>query len=82
MTTSEHILHQVQAAFALLFPDEVIGPESDFFALGGDSQALVGLCCALEEKLGREVHPTLVLYAPSVVDLATALADVGAEARN
>ncbi len=61
------------ALFQQLFPGSEITEESDFFDLGGDSLALVTFCSDLEGKLGREVHPTLVLLHPTVIDLSEAL---------
>ncbi|WP_072901173.1 phosphopantetheine-binding protein [Cognatiyoonia sediminum] len=59
--------------FEKLFPGEVVEAESDFFDLGGDSLALVALCAELEESLGRDVHPSIVLNHPTVQELAAAL---------
>ncbi len=70
MSTSEKTSQQVVAAFQECFPDDAVDLESDFFDLGGDSLALVSLCASLEARMGFEVHPSKLLYYPTVEELA------------
>lgn len=57
-------------AYAQVFKEESIENDSDFFDLGGDSLSMVALCTFLEGRLDCEVHPSLLLYHPTVEELA------------
>ncbi|SFA90666.1 enterobactin synthetase component F [Poseidonocella pacifica] len=50
--------------------DGGIGPETDFFAAGGDSLSAVRLSLRVEEETGRDPGLGLILEAPVVADLA------------
>lgn len=73
MSTSDSISQQVIKAFKECFPNDSIGPESDFFDLGGDSLALVSLCTSLEAELGFEISTHTILYYPTVEELVAAI---------
>ena len=60
-------------AYRQVFPDEAVNTDSAFFDFGGDSLSVVALCALLEKKLGQEVHPSLVIYFPTVEALAKEL---------
>lgn len=78
---NDTLLGHVTEVYRLVFPDEAIDIESDFFDLGGDSLSVVTFCALLEERLGREVHPSILIYHPTVEDLALELtAQASAEA--
>lgn len=67
---ADDVLGHVIDAYRQIFPDDAIDTESDFFDLGGDSLAVVSFCACLEEKFGREIHPSIIIYFPTVEDLA------------
>lgn len=71
--SKETILGHVIDVYRQVFPEDVIDTESDFFDLGGDSLMVVTFCALLEEKLGREVHPSMLIYFPTVEDMAQEL---------
>jgi acyl-coenzyme A synthetase/AMP-(fatty) acid ligase/acyl carrier protein len=52
---------------------EPIGPEADFFDLGGDSLAAIQAAAALEEELGFECPPETIFEHPSIRELAAAI---------
>ncbi|MEP2783901.1 MAG: acyl carrier protein [Pseudoruegeria sp.] len=70
MSTFDQIQQLVITVFQNRFPNEDIVLESDFFDLGGDSMTLVELCTALEEKLGIEIAPSILLFHPTVEEFA------------
>ncbi|MEO0752483.1 MAG: phosphopantetheine-binding protein [Pseudomonadota bacterium] len=70
---NEILLANVTEVYRMVFPDEPIDIESDFFDLGGDSLSIVTFCALLEERLGREVHPSLLIYHPTVETLTLEL---------
>jgi thioesterase domain-containing protein/acyl carrier protein len=49
---------------------ETIAPDSDFFALGGDSLLAVGLFLEIEREWGRNFPITTIYDAPTVAELA------------
>ncbi|SFK75055.1 Acyl carrier protein [Shimia haliotis] len=73
MSHSETALSLVLDTFASVFPNTKILPDSDFFDLGGDSLDLVTLCDRLERLSGCELHPSSLLYHPTVSELAAEL---------
>ncbi|RKE93751.1 acyl carrier protein [Sulfitobacter guttiformis] len=73
LSTFDHIIEQVIVAFQECFPDVAINRQSDFFELGGDSLAVAGLCVSLEARFNTEIHPSSVLYHPTVEELAYAV---------
>lgn len=75
-------LRLITDAFAAVFPDAALTPESDFFALGGDSIRAVELALALERALGKPVHPAILIHDSRIVDLAVALGSGGSAAQN
>jgi acyl-CoA synthetase (AMP-forming)/AMP-acid ligase II/thioesterase domain-containing protein len=62
----------------LLGHDVVLGRDSDFFALGGDSLGLLALCERIEQAAGRPITVPELLAAPTLREQALLL-DGGAE---
>ncbi|WP_404955625.1 amino acid adenylation domain-containing protein [Streptomyces sp. 147326] len=52
---------------------DLIGPDDDFFDLGGDSFTALRTIRALERELGRDIEVTVLYTYPTVASLATAL---------
>jgi FkbH-like protein len=69
------------AAFSETFPEALIHPDSDFFALGGDSLRIHALCAAVERHAGVAPAPVDVLEAPTPLALARYLARRGTAVR-
>ncbi|KPA23245.1 enterobactin synthase subunit F [Shimia sp. SK013] len=63
----------VTAAYRRAFPDEIISEDSDFFELGGDSLTVVSMCAYIEELVGFTLPPSILMYQPTVAELANAL---------
>jgi thioesterase domain-containing protein/acyl carrier protein len=53
-----------------------IGPDENFFDLGGDSLRAIQMCIDVEAATGRQLPITLLFEAPTIAQLATA---IGAE---
>ena len=62
------------AAIVLDAPPAQIDPTATFVRLGLDSMMLSNMVGALEERLGREIEPTLVDECRTIRDLARRLA--------
>ncbi|MDQ6841675.1 MAG: phosphopantetheine-binding protein, partial [Actinomycetota bacterium] len=66
-----------QQAIAALWREilelEDLGPEDDFFELGGDSLAAVRMLAAIEDRLLTQIDFVAFLDAPTVASLAAAL---------
>ena len=52
-----------------------IGPEDDFFELGGDSIQAIEAMSIIEAALGAEISPALFFTYPTPAELAEVLAD-------
>jgi enterobactin synthetase component F len=63
----------------LLEVDGVLGPEDDFFALGGDSLSAVQLMIAIRQHWGRDPGLAALFDAPDIAGLAARI-DAAAEA--
>src|SRR5690606_13766300 len=50
-----------------------VGPDDDFFSLGGDSLLAVEMLLELEQELGRKIPLALLLEASSVTDFSRLL---------
>lgn len=50
-----------------------IGPDENYFDLGGDSYQAIQILAALRERLGRDIPMKLLLEAPTIALLAAAL---------
>ena len=72
--TPDIIQALVMDVYRHIFPDDSIDTDSDFFDLGGDSLSVVTFCALLDEMLGQEVHPSVIIYFPTVEDLTQELA--------
>lgn len=64
---------QVADVFAAILAAGAVGPDTDFFAAGGDSLSAVDLLARLSAALGRSVPQRLLLEHPTVGGLAAAL---------
>ena len=73
MSTSDSVLDHTIEVSRQVFPEDQIERDSDFFDLGGDSLTIVTFCALLEEKLGTEVHPSMIIYYPTAEELAEEL---------
>lgn len=67
---SEALPAAAQAAAAL---GQHLDLDADFFALGGDSLAALGILASLEDELGRRLPLQLMQEHPSIASLARAL---------
>lgn len=54
---------------------EDVGPQSDFFQLGGDSLQMMTLLFRISQDIGMELDPGTVFDNPTVAQLAAALAN-------
>ncbi|RLS35195.1 MAG: amino acid adenylation domain-containing protein [Planctomycetota bacterium] len=66
---------EIRAAWQRVFGRIDIGPDDDFFAIGGHSLVALRLVAGLGATLGRRVPVSLVFEAPTVVAQARALGD-------
>ncbi|MBH0781765.1 non-ribosomal peptide synthetase [Nocardia bovistercoris] len=64
--------HAIGAVFAEVLGVDAVGPEDDFFALGGTSLMVFTLRTALAERLGLHVEPRALFAASTVRALASA----------
>jgi acyl carrier protein len=53
---------------------DTLHPQSSLVAAGMDSISFIRLVAELENRLGRDIDPTLILDTPTIGDLARALA--------
>lgn len=73
ISAMDQMIGRLTAIFERVLLHAPIGPEEDFFELGGDSVAAVAISLEIGEALGREVPITAVFAAPSVARLAATL---------
>jgi amino acid adenylation domain-containing protein len=66
--------HQIAAMWEMLFGVSPIGAYDNYFDLGGDSLLAAELVAMLEETCGCVVSPAVLLEAPTVAELAIAIA--------
>ncbi|MGC8468652.1 MAG: alpha/beta fold hydrolase [Acetobacteraceae bacterium] len=71
----EELAATLTAIFERVLARSPVGPEEDFFELGGDSVAAVTISAELGAALGREVPITALFAAPTVAALVAALSD-------
>ncbi|MBW1600719.1 amino acid adenylation domain-containing protein [Streptomyces sp. JJ66] len=79
-------LPPLQAALAEVWEEVLgtapIGPDDDFFELGGDSLSAVRLAAACRARLGGDIHQSALFRTPTVAGLAAQLdGTAGAAAR-
>ncbi len=67
------LLERVTGLWRASFGHDRIGPDDDFFALGGSSLAAVQLADALERALHMRVHPDALLRHPTIRTLVSYL---------
>ncbi|MFD5724358.1 amino acid adenylation domain-containing protein [Streptomyces sp. NPDC127036] len=63
----------VTEEFELVLDRRHIGPDDDFFALGGDSMAVLTVASRLSRRLGRTVRSTMMFECSTVRSLAERL---------
>ena len=73
LQNSETIRKVVVQAFEKVFPKDSIFGDSDFFELGGDSMSLVAVCSYIDDGLQTELHPSQLLFYPTVDELTGCL---------
>ncbi|KPI20316.1 Aspartate racemase [Actinobacteria bacterium OK074] len=71
------VAETIVAIWSELLHQPVIGPEDDFFALGGDSMLAIRTAARLGERLGVQVPALEVLRHPTVRELAARIAELG-----
>ncbi|MFF1839705.1 phosphopantetheine-binding protein [Streptomyces sp. NPDC058231] len=71
--TREGLLRTVGEVWHEVLGIDGIGPEDDFFDLGGDSVVAARLSALLRERLGVEVPLLMVFDNPTVAELAAEL---------
>lgn len=81
-TVKEHCMHptapplsETERAVAELWKEVLIGTETltatdNFFALGGDSMAMVTVLFRIQEEFSVELSPAAIFNAPSLGELA------------
>ncbi|WP_030179636.1 acyl carrier protein [Streptomyces sp. NRRL S-813] len=69
----EQLTHLVSEAWREVLGIDGIGPDDDFFDLGGDSLTAARLAGLLHTRLGTEVNAVDVLDQPTVSSLAKEL---------
>ena len=67
------------ALFAEVLDEDAVGPDEDFFALGGDSLAAVEVLEGVRAAVGVDLPPSALVEAPTAAQLAT-LARLGSDA--
>lgn len=72
----------VTTAYRRAFPNDIINEDSDFFELGGDSLTVVSMCAHLEELVGFTLPPSILMYQPTVAELAEALPTISRTSPN
>ncbi|WP_328972713.1 non-ribosomal peptide synthetase [Streptomyces sp. NBC_00239] len=75
-----HVEREVAQEWEEVLGRNPVGLDDDFFALGGDSMAVLTVCSRLARRLGRPVPSHLVFEYPSVRSLAERLSPPTAEA--
>lgn len=66
----ERLHPAVVAAWQAQFPEATLTPETHFFALGGDSVALMQVAGALQQTLGIVLDPGLLFEYPRLADFS------------
>ena len=74
------LLDDVLGEFRQVLGSRGIGPDDDFFALGGTSLTMMSVVLHLEERLGRELDPDLVIRKPTPRLISEAIAGKAARA--
>lgn len=69
--------HELSLVWADMLRTDGIGPDDDFFALGGDSLLAVRLAVRLRTELGLDLRPADIFRAPTVSALATLIRGAG-----
>ncbi len=64
----------IASALAAILDLDRVGPDDDFFTLGGDSTAAVALVAEIEARTGRKLEISILLEAPTPNRLAAHIA--------
>ena len=75
LSAPDELVATLTAIFERVLARTPVGPEEDFFELGGDSIAAVTISVEIGAALGREVPVTALFAAPSVAAFAAALSE-------
>lgn len=78
----DNMLQAVMALSREVLGRQDVGPDDDFFGLGGDSLSLADLLVRLEALTGRRFEPSLIYESGSVRALAARLSDAGVVCRS
>lgn len=65
--------HELVAIWRSVFEREEVGPQDDFFQLGGDSLTAIALAAKIAHRLGRQVGIADLIRLPTVRQLAAFL---------
>ncbi len=68
-------MNEIIALFCRFLEVDSLGPDDNFFDMGGDSQLAEQVMAALEPQYGPELPVALLLDFPTARDLAEALAE-------
>lgn len=72
---------QLKQLFAGLLELDHVGDDDDFFALGGDSLAVIRLVARMRQQLSVDIQPGDIFDHPTVSSLAGLLLDMPAQGR-
>jgi hypothetical protein len=70
MNDLESVTEELTAIWRELFKDESLGPDADFFALGGSSLTAVRVRSRVRARMGRELDIALIFESPTPAELA------------
>lgn len=72
---AENLERYLQTLWEALFGVAPIGPDEDFFELGGNSLTAARLIAEIRQATGRDLPLTTLIYAPTIVRLAAIIRD-------
>jgi acyl carrier protein len=70
---STSVLDAVLAIFREILREPGVGPDDDFFELGGDSAQALEVIAMLDETIGAQVGVVTLFTRPTAAELAQAL---------
>ena len=71
---------QLARLMAEVLEIDTVGPDDNFFDLGGHSLLVLKLAAAIEAELGRPIAPAAIFTAPTATTLATCLSSLNTDA--
>src|SRR4029079_13992032 len=71
------LVRLVQATWAEVLGRNAVGPDEDFFEIGGSSLSVAKAVARLSERLGRDLSPRSLFEAPTPLELAELIAERG-----